>query len=77
MLSKRADDPAGAIIGIGFVGEMLELAAAAFGKVTAWRHAVAGSFDEAAVLGNDVAGRCKGAVLAACADLRPRGRRCG
>jgi hypothetical protein len=45
MLGKRAYDPASAIIGISRIGEMLQLAAAALGKVTAWRHAVAWALD--------------------------------
>ena len=50
MLGERADDPAGAIIGISGVGQVLELAPAAFGKVTAWRHLVARALDQRAVV---------------------------
>ena len=68
VLGERADDPAGAIIGIGRVGQMLELAPAAFGKVTAWRHLVARPLDQRPIVGDDVARHGEGAVLPAGAD---------
>ena len=55
MLGQRAGDPGNAIIGIGRVGQMLELAAAAFREVAAWRALVARAGLDRAVVEQHVA----------------------
>ena len=68
VLRQRADDPACAIIGISRVGEVLELAPAALGEVTARRQLVPRALDECAVGFDDVARDGEGAMLPAGAD---------
>ncbi len=68
VLGERAGDPAGAKIGISRVGEVLELAPAAFGKVTAWRQLVARAFGQRAIVEQRVAGHREGDMLARRAD---------
>ena len=55
VLGQRAVDPRDQIAAIGLVVGMLELAAAAFGKVTAWRHLVVRPGRERAVVEQRVA----------------------
>src|SRR3954453_3713483 len=57
VLGKRADDPIDQIGAIRFIGDMLELAAAAFREMAAWRLLVVWAGLDRAVIAQQVARR--------------------
>jgi hypothetical protein len=73
MLGKRAGDPGPAIIGIGGVGQVLELAAPAGRKMAARWLLMTGPMLERAIVEKHVARDGKRYVLSACGDPVPPG----
>ena len=68
VLGKRRFDPRNEVIAIGLIIGMLELAAAALGKVTAWRHLVMFSRRQRAVIEQRITRYAERHVVAAGSD---------
>ena len=68
MLGKRRRHTGDEVAPIGFVIDMLKLAASAFRKVTAWRHLMVRPVDERSVVEQGVAGNPERNMPAACGD---------
>jgi len=68
VLDERGLDPRNKVAAIGFVIDVLELAASALRKVAAWRHLVMRTLDKSAIVANGIARHAERNVFAGGSD---------